>query len=311
MSMQEKNVQRKCLIYLDNMITIFTPTYNRAHLLPRLYTSLCEQTCGDFEWLIVDDGSMDNTEEVVASWIDENKIPIRYYHKNNGGKHRAINWGMKLAKGELFFIADSDDFLPKTSIATVIGVWNELTLGQSDNSLIEFGGICGLDGDVKGNVIGSGLPADFVDATYTDIRNRYKVLGDMKEIYLTKVLKEFPFPEIDGENFCPEALLWNRISQKYKLRYFNKIIYIVEYQENGVTAGIIRARMKCPIATMMTYSEWFECDISLRKKIRMAINYWRFAFCATERPVKITSWGNLFAPLGWLMHMNDKRKLKL
>lgn len=309
--MRGKNVQKKCLTCSDKMITVFTPTYNRSHLLPRLYRSLREQTCKNFEWLIVDDGSTDNTKDVVASWMKDNiEFSIRYYQKKNGGKHTAINFGVNLAKGDLFFIVDSDDYLPETSVAIVVKVWNGLIFDKSIDCLDEFAGICGLDGYKDGHIVGSGLPTDIIDTTYIDIRNRYMISGDMKEIYSTRILKDFPFPEIVGEYFCPEALLWNRIAQKYKLRYFNKVIYIAAYQDSGLTANITRIRMASPIATMMTYSEWFAYNIPVVKKIKMAINYWRFAFCTSNRDVKIASWGNLFAPLGWLMHLNDKRKVK-
>ena len=288
------------------MITIFTPSYNRADLLPRLYKSLCEQTCKDFEWLIVDDGSKDNTKEVVELWLNNKDFPIYYYQKNNGGKHTAINMGVELAKGELFFIADSDDFLPPNAIAIVMDVWNGLKSYSTVRTMNEFGGVCGLDGYEDGRIIGSGLPKDIIDISYTQIRDRYSVTGDMKEVYVTSVMKEFPFPEIDGERFCSEALIWNRIAKKYKLRFFNKVIYIAVYQEGGITAGITKARMKSPIATMMSYSEWFCMNISLKQKVKMAINYWRFAFCTKTRSVKIASWGNLLAPIGWLLFMNDK-----
>lgn len=195
------------------MITIFTPSYNRADLLPRLYKSLCEQTCKDFEWLIVDDGSKDNTKEVVELWLNNKDFPIYYYQKNNGGKHTAINMGVELAKGELFFIADSDDFLPPNAIAIVMDVWNGLKSYSTVRTMNEFGGVCGLDGYEDGRIIGSGLPKDIIDISYTQIRDRYSVTGDMKEVYVTSVMKEFPFPEIDGERFCSEALIWNRIAK--------------------------------------------------------------------------------------------------
>lgn len=332
---------------VKKMITIFTPTYNRADLLPRLYKSLCEQKIDSgfdsdsnfdfdsdsnfdlpFEWLIVDDGSTDNTEEVVNGFIAEQRIPIRYYKKANGGKHTAINYGAKLAKGELFFIADSDDYLPKDAIFNVISAWKSLDGGDdldldddSDVSAdvrrsksrsvskLEFGGVCGLDGFDDGRIVGSGLPQEILDTTTIELRDKYGVTGDMKEVFLTSVMREFPFPEIYGERFCPEALVWNRIGTKYKLRFFNKVIYTAEYQEGGITAGITRARMKSPVATMMTYAEWFNYDISLKKKLRMAINYWRFAFCTSNRDVKIASWGNLLAPLGYLMHLRDRWKI--
>ena len=120
------------------LVTIFTPTYNRAYRLTALYESLCSQTCKDFEWLIVDDGSSDNTEELVNGWINENKIDIRYIKQQNGGKHRAINNGVKNARGILFFIVDSDDILPDNSIDRV-AVHYKMIEGKS-----EFGGLCGL-----------------------------------------------------------------------------------------------------------------------------------------------------------------------
>jgi glycosyltransferase involved in cell wall biosynthesis len=122
------------------LITVFTPTYNRAKLLKRLYDSLCVQTFTDIEWLIIDDGSVDNTEKIVNGFIAENKIGIRYIKQRNGGKHRAINHGVREAKGELFFIVDSDDWLPEDSLETI----NKYYQGIKDDK--SFAGISGLDG---------------------------------------------------------------------------------------------------------------------------------------------------------------------
>lgn len=294
-------------------VTIFTPTYNRADLLPRLYKSLCDQKIaldsdGDenpvFEWLIVDDGSTDDTLSVVRGLNNEKKLKIRYYQKPNGGKHTAINYGAKLAEGELFFIADSDDLLPANSISNVIKVWKDIVLNKDAT---KYAGVCGLDETTRGDIIGASLPCETMDMTYIEHTYNMGLSGDRKEVFLTSVMLESPFPEIPGEKFCPEALVWNRIATKYKLRYFNKAIYTAEYQDGGITSGITRVRMKSPIATMMTYSELLEYDIPLKEKIKAAINYWRFAFCAEKRDVKIAKWGFLFAPLGYLMHINDKR----
>jgi len=222
------------------LVTIATPSYNRAALLPRLYRSLCEQTCSDFEWLVVDDGSDDDTPQVMESIIGESRIAVRYIRKPNGGKHTAVNLSALEAHGELLFIADSDDWLYSAII--------------DDEA---FCGVCGLDEYADGRVVGSGLPQDVIDASPQNIREKWGVTGDMKEVFLTEVLRSFPFPEIPGEKFCPEVLIWNRIGQKYKLRYFNKTIYTVEYQPNGLTQGITRARMNSQVASMMTYSEWY------------------------------------------------------
>lgn len=292
-------------------VTVCTPAYNRASLLDRLYQSLCRQTCKDFEWLVVDDGSTDETLKLLQKFKEDKKIPVRYFSKPNGGKHTAVNLGVKEAKGGLFFIADSDDYLPEDSIEVVLSFGREIIEASKNGQSKDWGGVCGLDGLENGQIVGTGLPFEQLDTTVIEIRDKYAVQGDMKEVYLTSVMREFPFPEIPGERFCPEALIWNRIATKYKLRFFNRVIYIADYQSDGITSGITRVRMKSPVATMMTYAEWFDQNISFKKKIRMAINYWRFAFCAKNRSVRISSWGNLLLPLGLLMHLNDKRKIKL
>ena len=298
------------------LITVFTPTYNRAHLLPRLYVSLCKQTFKDFEWLIVDDGSTDGTETVVEDFRKQGKIDIRYIKKTNEGKHIATNLGVWKAKGELFFIADSDDLLLHDSLQNVEAEYERI---RFDNS---FGGVCGLDGTFDGRIIGSGLPKDIVETSSLDIRMRYNVIGDMKEVFKTRVLYDFHFPEIEGETFCPEVLIWNRIAKEYKLRFFNKIIYLAEYQDDGISAGIVKARMQSPIASMMTYAEMTEyAGVPIMQKAKAAINYWRFRFCVKNKKVSMvdTDWGTMptvcwwwrcFLPLGWAMHRRDVRKVK-
>lgn len=292
------------------IITVFTPTYNRAKLLPRLFESLCAQTCTDLEWLIVDDGSTDNTEEVVGNFIKDHKqsFPIQYIRKENGGKHSAINLGAKEAKGELFLIADSDDKLPGNAIADIAKVYETI---KGDSS---YAGVCGLDEDFNGKIIGNGLPQDIIDASSLDIRYRFGVTGDLKEVFRTKVMREFTFPETKGERFCPEALVWNRIAGKYKLRFFNKAVYSVEYQQGGLTANIVRIRMNSPMASMMTYAEMTEYpSVPLMQKMRAATNYWRFRFCATDKKAPMPQLAAKWfwtKPIGWLMHKKDKHCVK-
>lgn len=284
------------------LITVVTPTYNRAYLLPRLYKSLCGQTFRDFEWIVVDDGSTDDTESILKSFIADGILNLRYLKKPNGGKHTAVNLGVKEAKGELLFIADSDDWLPSGALADVTEMYDSI---KDDDS---FAGVCGLDGYDGGKVVGSGLPKPVIDAYPQEISTAWGVNGDLKEVLRTKIMQKFPFPEIDGEKFCPEVLVWNRIGLKYKLRYFNKPIYTVEYQPDGLTKGITRARMKSPVASMMTYSEVFSQAKSVRQKVKAAINFWRFAFCApTHRRISISGWGNLLMPIGFIFHIRDTR----
>ena len=289
---------------MDNtLISVFTPTYNRASLLSRLYDTLILQTYKNFEWIIVDDGSKDNTKEVVNSFVAERKIDIHFVQQENGGKHRAINTGVSLAKGELFFILDSDDVLPENALELVTETFQPI---KHD---ISFAGVSGIDGTFDGCIIGSGLLDDSIDCNSVDIRYKYHVTGDMKEVFRTSVMKEFPFPNIEGEKFCPEALVWNRIAQKYKLRYFNKIIYKVEYQPEGLTSNIIKVRMKSPITSMMCYAEMLELNIPFKDKLKAVINYWRFRLCysGSRNCPSLHGLWNVVAPLGWLMHLNDIR----
>lgn len=159
-------------------------------------------------------------------------------------------------------------------------------------------------------VIGSGLPCERVDANAIDIRYRYHVTGDMKEVFRTDVLREFPFPEFHGERFCPEQLVWFRIAHRYKLRYVNKPIYIAEYQPDGITAGITRARMKSPSASMLTYAELAECPVPFMARVKAAINFWRFWYCRTATSVvpRIAPLWHCLRPVGWVMHRRDERK---
>lgn len=282
------------------LITVFTPTYNRAHLLGRLYESLCAQRFTDFEWLIVDDGSTDGTASLVQSFIAKRRIDIKYLSQRNGGKHRAINHGVGQAKGELFFIVDSDDYLPADSLQSIATEY-----AKCDSSM---GGVAGLDATDGGKVIGSGLTQEFIECNSMEIRFKHHVTGDLAEVFKTSVMREFPFPEIDGEKFCPEALVWNRIALKYNLRYFNKVIYIAEYQDGGLTDNIVRVRRQSPVTSTTYYAELLLSSIPWGQKLKAAINYWRFRLCCkkfSKVPQLPLAW-NAVWPLGWLMHLRDQ-----
>lgn len=283
------------------MITVFTPTYNRGGLLNRLYESLKRQTYKEFEWIVVDDGSTDETRSVVENFKQEASFPIKYLYTINGGKHRAINKGVQMAQGELFFIADSDDWLLEDSL--------EIVAKQSENikNKEQFGGICGVDISPSGHIIGSGLPSNIIDTNTMDIRYKFGVKGDLKEVFYTRVLKEFPFPEIDCENFCPEDLVWSRIATKYQLRFINLPIYVADYQEKGLSSMIVEIRMKSPVASMMTYLEMLDYNIPLSTKFKCSINYWRFWCCRNKKSVypKMPLRWRFCAPIGILMHLRD------
>lgn len=287
-------------------LTVITPAYNRASLLERLYNSLKGQNFTDFEWIIIDDGSTDNTKQTVESFFVDNTLRVKYLYKRNGGKHTALNVGIKNAAGKYIFIADSDDLLLPNCLSTL---YEKSTLIEQNSDL---GGMVGINCTIEGNRIGSGLPQETIECSPIDIRYKYKVTGDLSEVFKTSVLLEFSFPEIPEEKFCPEVLVWNRIGQKYKLLYFNEVIYVRDYQQGGLTEKITKIRMKSPIASTTCYAEMLSLDIPFKDKVKAAINYWRFSLCCKgKKPVTKIGWGwKCLFLFGWMMHRKDIHTVK-
>lgn len=256
-------------------ITVFTPTFNRASHLIRLYQSLVNQLFTVFEWVIVDDGSDDNTSSVVAQLQAEGRIGITYYAQQNSGKHIAINNGVVLAAGELFFIVDSDDILPQNALAIIHRQWQALL---AEGNAASYAGLCGLRLYHDGAVIGGGVDYKVLDASLLDYRYRMGYQGDKAEVFRTDILRAYPFPIIAGEKFCTEALVWNRVGQHYQLRFFNEGIYICEYLPGGLSANSFYLRRANPRYACLYYSELLNMpDIPFGQRLRAAINFWTFA----------------------------------
>ena len=212
------------------MITLFTPTYNRAHLLSRLYNSILIQDVIDVEWLIVDDGSIDDTEALIENFKKESIINIRYYKKSNGGKHTAINFGLQYAKGELFFIIDSDDVLAENALKII------KTHYQSIKNNDKICGIVGLSQYIdKQEIVGDYFLRDDWEVSFADIYLKYHLKGDKSVAFKTEVLRKYPFPEKQGIRFVFEAVVWHEMSKKYNVLALNKIVQFVEYQKSGVS----------------------------------------------------------------------------
>lgn len=214
-------------------ITVFTPTYNRAYIIEQLYQSLCRQTYRDFEWLVVDDGSSDNTEELFERLKAEADFPVRYYKKENGGKGRAINYGVDLAQGELFFNVDSDDYLTDDALEKV-SAWEATIAGDS-----RFCGVVGNLGtapDVTPNRVFAG---PYRDACLMERYPEYSddpIDGEHAYVFYTDIQKKYRYPEFEGEKFITPGIPWNRMSNDgYLVRVFNDIIWIYEYQPDGLT----------------------------------------------------------------------------
>jgi glycosyltransferase involved in cell wall biosynthesis len=212
------------------MITVLTPTYNRAYRLETLFKSLRAQTNREFEWVIVDDGSDDGTRELYDSW-DKSSLRCSYFYKENGGKHTALNLGIQKAKGDYIFIVDSDDYLTEDAIETVLKWTEEIAAFKN------YAGVAGLRGYDKQHPIGGWPKTSCVDCTNLE-RGKYHLLGDKAEIYKRELLLQYPFPEFAGEKYIPEDIVWNAIARDgYRLRWHNTIIYIGEYLPDGLTLG--------------------------------------------------------------------------
>ncbi len=287
------------------MISVITPLYNRANLLEALFRSLAKQTIKNFEWILVDDGSTDCTTDIISRFENNDLFDFAYLKKPNGGKHTAINLGVRHAKGDLVLILDSDDTLPRNAIETISRHY-ELCKDRE-----HCGGVCGVMAHHDGTRIGTGFGTDTLYESSLKLRYELKVKGDVLEVFKTSVLREFPFPEIYGEKFCPEALVWNRIATKYKLYCFNEVVYYRDYLEGGLTDRIVKIRMDSPRASMMTYQELTKYDIPFKDKLKAAVNYWRFRFCAKGDNNPSIDYKWYFAiPFGYLMHLKDIRTTK-
>lgn len=254
------------------MITIFTPTFNRGYIINKLYDSLKNQTNMDFEWLVVDDGSTDNTEEIFKEIESEGIINVRYVKKKNGGKHTATNLGLNLAKRELFFVVDSDDFLANNAVERILYHY----AGIENND--DYCGVCGLKGYFNGNIIGSKIEYEVLESTIIDYRFKLGFTGDKADVFKLKFLKEHSFPEYPNEKWCPLSIVWNRFGSKLKVRYFNEVIYFAEYLTDGISLNRLKIRKNSPNNTMQYYSELSTYDIPITEKLKASINYWRFSF---------------------------------
>ena len=261
--------------------------------------------------MIVDDGSVDDTKSLSLTLPkrEGNFVQVRYFYQENGGKHRAINRGVKEARGELFLILDSDDTLPERSLEWINHYYQQI---KDDAS---FGGVCGYMAHHDGTVIGHGCDLPVLDTNSIDLRYKYHVVGDMLEVFRTDVLREIPFPDIEGEKFVSEALVWNRIACKYRLRIFHEVVYYRDYLEGGLTDKIVKIRMTSPIASMMTYAELNSYQIPFVSKVKTAINYWRFRCCLQNgndngNYPKLKWWWNWVMPIGRVMHILDVHKGK-
>lgn len=300
--MQSKNQYR---------FSIITPTYNRAQLLERLWESLEAQTLRDFEWIVVDDGSADNTRSVVEQLSAKASFPVCYIYQTNSGKHVAVNVAVRMAHGYFVGILDSDDKYTANALDSCWGHWQQISEAQQ----LGFVGLTALCADEDGRMIGTRFPEDLFDSDALECSARFKIKGDKKGFQRTDVLRRFPFPEHLGR-FVPEGIVWNRIAHQFKTRYVNEVWTIMEYQPDGLSARTVSTRVMSPQAASLYYKELLDAgrELPFSSRIRNSANLLRFSLhsrnfadCLTVSKRQLA----LSCPIAVALYVQDKIKLAM
>ena len=289
-------------------LTIITPIYNRAALLETCYHSLAQQTCMDFEWIIVDDGSKDNTKEVAAAIKEkEHRFDIIYVWKENGGKHTALNAAHPYIHGKYVLILDSDDTLTKDAVALTLAAWAKWDCHP------EVGIVTLLKGKDQDHpncwAKDENRPVDIM--SYPRI---CPVSGDACEVIRTELFLRYPFPEFPGERFLSEGALWGRVSFTHQCVYINRVIYLCDYLENGLTRAGRAMRIRNPQGGMFYANLYMARKNRLKIRIKNGLLYTAYGFFAKKSPAQMTresdhkAMTRLCLPFGWLLYRNWKRK---
>ncbi|MGG0178005.1 glycosyltransferase family 2 protein [Gottfriedia acidiceleris] len=248
-------------------LTVFTPTFNRAYCLHKCYESLKNQTCKEFIWLIIDDGSTDNTKELVEGWIEENKIEIMYYWQKNQGMHGAHNAAYQKIVTELNVCIDSDDYMPLEAVEKIIEYWNQF---GNDN----VSGIIGLDAYSDGKIIGTKLPVNRKQSRLFDLYNKFGVTGDKKLVYRTELTKEFPYPLFKNERYVGLAYKYHMLDKQYEMLLMNEILCYVEYLADGSSLNMLSQYIKNPNGFAFYRKEMMKLPFASQLfKFRQAIHY--------------------------------------
>lgn len=257
--------------------TVFIPTYNRASLLPRAFASLEAQTYRNFEVVIVDDGSTDDTEAVVAAWLGRVDVPVVYAKQPNRGKYAAHNAGVELARGAFFVLLDSDDRLLPDTLERILRHWESIP----EDRRSRFAGVEGLVESMDGKRrLTEPYPESPFDASYLDIVYRLDIGGDKKQAIRTEILRRYPYPLFSGERDIRDSLTWKRIAHDYVFRCVNEPLQQVEYQANGLTSNRFGVRMQSPRGFQLFYLEDLTLHrpwLSRRQLRRSTIDFIRFS----------------------------------
>lgn len=271
----------------DILLTILSPAYNKGKTIQRSFDSLLRQTCHDFEWLIVNDGSTDNTLSIIKE-MKTSLFPIKIIDKKNEGLNRTFNRGVKEAKGKYILRLDPDDFLVDNAVEEVI---NEIRKYDGDESICSVAYLTKFN---TGKIIGRNLLNKVTRTNFFDYRYKLKVKGDCCEIVRTDVLRKYPMPEIDGEKFCRESYIWFEIAQEYDAIYFPLAIYIREYNENSISSNSVKVYSQNPNGMMLCNAQNVKLLLKYKNKnkyikdiLRSGVNYYRFGLYSKRSLISI------------------------
>lgn len=308
-------------------LTVFTPAYNRAQTIGRTYKSLCAQTNHDFEWLVVDDGSTDNTKDLIMSYLTNVRqngdsefcgqsveapwLKVRYIYQENQGMHGAHNTAYDAIQTELNTCIDSDDYMPNDAVENILNLWQSLT----DFEKRQYAGILALDVEDKTlKVIGAELPKDRRSTTLSGYYERGGT-GDKKLIYRTQVIKSVPhYPLFEGERYVGLAYKYMLVDQQYELLILNEPVCVVEYQLDGSSHGMYKQYWNNPKGwcfyrkTEMLYAKglkrkWMICAHYVSSSIISANRHF-----LSESPRKLLTF--LAIPLGIGLYLYVRHKVK-
>lgn len=293
------------------LLTIFTPAYNRAHTLHLGYEALLRQTCKDFEWLIIDDGSTDNTQELVKGWIAENKIPIRYHYQENQGMHGAHNTAYRLITTELNTCIDSDDYMPDDAVEKIVTFWKKY--GNE-----KVAGIIGLDQTILGNIIGTTFPKELKETTlFGFYENGGK--GDKKLVYRTDIIKQYPeYPIFEGEKYVGLAYKYYCVDEDFPLLPLNEVLCIVEYQEDGSSMNMYKQYWRNPQGFAFYRKKEMMITRNIKRKFIVCAHYvsssimsrnWRFIQESSEKLLTFLAIPIGLCLYGWTTYMVKRNKL--
>ncbi|MGN4437153.1 glycosyltransferase family A protein [Bacillus cereus group sp. MYBK69-1] len=288
----------------NKKITILTTTFNRGYIIENLYRSLCRQTNKNFSWLLVDDGSNDNTEVLVQSFIKESKIEIEYVYQNNGGKMRAHNSGVERIETPLFMCVDSDDYLSDNAVDIIIQNWDK-ALDSKAWGMVAYKGIM-----KDRHLNNSKFPEENCYSTLTKLyENGFG--ADTALVIRTDVMKDNPFPVFPDEKVITEGVVYDLLDTKSRLWVCPETLIIVQYQEDGYTNNLYSIMMKNPKGFMLYYYNRFNYSKGFIKKIRAAVNVICFYCFARKRLYKLPLFYTVLAfPMGYIRYLSRKIRIK-